>query len=258
MYTNLNSNENFNELVFENKNKAYGAYALRKAYKDNMTISLGLSSAFFGILALLAFAFTNRKTDLVDITGINNPNIITTIIRDIIIPEPIEKTQKVEKKAAAPLKTESGQMKASDDKKNVIEKTNDQKNFSKDPNGKGKDSTGKDPIVVVLPPVKPLPPPIEHYAQQMPHMENMAKFFQDHLNYPRVAKENGTKGVVYVTFVVEMDGSITDVKLLKGIGDGCEQEAMRVVSLFPKWIPGMSNGKVLRVQCNLPVSFVLK
>ncbi len=257
MNTNLNSAENFNELVFENKNKAYGAYALRKSYKDHMTISLVLSSSFFGLLALLAVVFTNKKTDLIDITGINEP-IITTIMRDIIIPETVKTPDKIEKTAAAP-KTTTGQMKASDDKKDVVDKINDQKIISKVENPKGADSTAKDPdIKLPVTPVVVAKPPVERFAEQMPHMDNMAKFFQDHLNYPRAAKENGTKGIVYVTFVVEMDGSITDIKLLKGIGDGCEQEAIRVVNLFPKWIPGMSNGKALRVQCNLPVSFQLK
>ena len=255
MNTHLNSIENINELVFENKNKAYGAYALRKSYKDNMTISLVLSSAFFGILALLAVVFTHQKIGLVDITGDNQP-IITTIIRDIIIPQPV-KPINVEKPAAAP-KTTSGQMQASDDKKDLIDKTNDQKIISKNPITDGKDSAGTKDPVLVLPPVKLPPPPIEHYAQQMPQMDNMAKFITDNLKYPHNAIENGTSGIVYVTFVVEMDGSITDIKLLKGIGDGCEQEAMRVVGLMPKWKPGMSNGKVLRVQCNLPVSFRLK
>jgi len=257
MNTNLNSSGNFNELVFENKNKAYGAYAIRKSYHDHVTISLIVSSAFFGILALLAILYTNRKIDIPNVVDVNTPVILTSIIRDVIIPEPIKKIEKVIKNVDTAPKTISGQLSASDNKKDFLDKTNDQNLISKNPNPKGSDSTtNKDPEIKL--PVIITPTKVELYAQQMPQMDNMAQFIVDNLRYPRTAIENGTKGVVFVTFVVELDGSITDIKLLRGIGDGCEQEAMRVISLMPKWKPGMNNGKAVRVQCNLPVSFKLQ
>jgi protein TonB len=73
-----------------------------------------------------------------------------------------------------------------------------------------------------------------------------------------MAKESGIQGTVYVTFVVEKDGSITDVRVLRGIGGGCDEEAVRVVKNSPKWSPGKQRGKPVRVQYNLPVKFILQ
>ena len=88
-------------------------------------------------------------------------------------------------------------------------------------------------------------------------MEALYKFLRDNVQYPRLALENGIEGRVYVTFVVEEDGSITNPRLLRDIGGGCGQEAIRVVKMMPKWKPGKQQGKVVRVQFNLPVNFVL-
>ncbi len=77
-------------------------------------------------------------------------------------------------------------------------------------------------------------------------------------NYPTMAQESGVQGRVYVTFVVEVDGSITDIRILRGIGGGCDEEAMRVVKAMPRWNPGRQRGQSVRVQFNLPVRFVLQ
>jgi protein TonB len=63
---------------------------------------------------------------------------------------------------------------------------------------------------------------------------------------------------VFINFVVEIDGSITDVKVLRGIGGGCDEEAVRVVESMPKWKPGKQRGKPVRVSYNLPVKFTLQ
>jgi protein TonB len=73
-----------------------------------------------------------------------------------------------------------------------------------------------------------------------------------------MAKESGIQGRVFVTFVVERDGSVTDVRVLRGIGGGCDEEAIRVVQNMPKWSPGKQRGKSVRVQYNLPVKFTLQ
>ena len=78
------------------------------------------------------------------------------------------------------------------------------------------------------------------------------------MKYPEEAKEIGIQGKVYVTFVVEVDGSITDVKVLRGIGSGCDDEAVRVVKSMPKWVPGKQRGVPVRVQFNLPINFKLQ
>lgn len=73
-----------------------------------------------------------------------------------------------------------------------------------------------------------------------------------------MAKDAGVQGAVYVTFVVEPDGNITNVKVLRGIGAGCDDEAIRVVKAMPKWKPGKQRGKSVRVQFNLPIRFTLR
>ncbi len=78
------------------------------------------------------------------------------------------------------------------------------------------------------------------------------------IKYPPMAKDAGVQGIVYVTFVVEPDGNITNVKVLRGIGAGCDDEALRVVKAMPKWKPGKQRGKSVRVQFNLPIRFTLR
>lgn len=83
------------------------------------------------------------------------------------------------------------------------------------------------------------------------------KFLKDNLKYPQQARETGTQGTVYVTFVVEKDGTVSDVKAMKGIGAGCDEEAVRVIKAMPKWTPAKHNGKIVRMQYILPFKFTL-
>ena len=89
-------------------------------------------------------------------------------------------------------------------------------------------------------------------------MEALYKYLAQNIKYPQLARDNGITGKVYVTFVVERDGSIANPKVLRDIGGGCGQEAIRVVKSMPKWTPGKQRGKAVRVQFNLPVNFSLK
>ena len=84
------------------------------------------------------------------------------------------------------------------------------------------------------------------------------KYLAENIKYPQMAKESGIQGRVFVTFVVERDGRVTDVRVLRGIGGGCDEEAIRVVESMPKWTPGKQRGKSVRVQYNLPVKFTLQ
>jgi len=82
-------------------------------------------------------------------------------------------------------------------------------------------------------------------------------FLENNMKYPEMAKEVGISGKVYITFVVEKDGSITNVRLLRGIGGGCDEEAMRVVQSMPVWTPGKQRNIPVRVQYNFGVKFTL-
>ena len=88
--------------------------------------------------------------------------------------------------------------------------------------------------------------------------DKLFEYLYSNIKYPQVAKENGITGRVFLTFVVEKDGSIANPKVLRDIGGGCGQEALRVVKSMPKWSPGKQRGKPVRVQFNLPVVFDLQ
>ncbi len=88
-------------------------------------------------------------------------------------------------------------------------------------------------------------------------IEAFYRFLNKNTHYPLQAQKNGTQGKVIVQFVVERDGSLTDLKVVRGLGDGCDEEAIRVVKLSPLWKPGMQNGKPVRVQYNVPITFTL-
>ena len=86
----------------------------------------------------------------------------------------------------------------------------------------------------------------------------LLKYVATHIKYPQIARETGIQGRVFVGFVVEPDGSISNVKLLRGIGGGCDEEAMRVIKSLPKWKPGKQRGKAVRVSYQIPVFFKLQ
>ncbi len=87
--------------------------------------------------------------------------------------------------------------------------------------------------------------------------EALMKFIKDNLNYPPKAKRNNIQGRIFVNFIIETDGSIIDVQVLRGIGYGCDEEALRVISLMPNWKPGIQNGNQIRFSYNLPILFKL-
>lgn len=114
----------------------------------------------------------------------------------------------------------------------------------------------------VFVPVEPEEPEIFTIVEQMPEFpggtEALYKFIGNNMKYPAIARENSIEGLCVVQFVVNEDGSITDVKVLKDIGGGCGDEAARIVKKMPKWKPGKQRGKAVRVQYNLPIRFKLE
>ncbi len=136
-----------------------------------------------------------------------------------------------------------------------------------DANARPNNETPPPPQIEVAEPKPPVieqvePKPIFTVVEEDPSYpggeEARIKFLSENIKYPEEAKEIGTQGRVFLTFVVEVDGSITDVKILRGIGSGCDDEAVRVVKSMPKWIPGKQRGVPVRVQFNLPIVFKLQ
>ncbi len=99
-------------------------------------------------------------------------------------------------------------------------------------------------------------------VEQMPSFPGgesaMMKYLANNIKYPPIAKDAGIEGTVYVTFVVDENGNVRDVKVLRSIGGGTDEEAIRVVENMPKWSPGKQRGKAVKVQYNLPIRFTLR
>ncbi|MCW3072213.1 MAG: TonB family protein [Bacteroidetes bacterium] len=106
--------------------------------------------------------------------------------------------------------------------------------------------------------------PIYTIAEQMPEFlggeRAMMTFIQLNVRYPKSAVDSMQQGTAFVTFVVETDGSISNVRLLRGASGclDCDKEAIRVVKTMPRWKPGMQSGNTVRVQFNIPIKFRLK
>ena len=88
-------------------------------------------------------------------------------------------------------------------------------------------------------------------------LDKMMQYFDKNLKYPKQAKIDGTEGKVFVSFVVEKDGSLTDIKIKESLSPETDSEAIRLVTNSPKWIPGMQGGHPVRVQYSIPVFFRL-
>jgi len=119
----------------------------------------------------------------------------------------------------------------------------------------------KEVVIAEAPPVEEKADQIFDVVETMPSppggMEGWNKYLSNNLKYPTQARRMGIEGTVYVVFVVNTDGSIQDVEILRGIGGGCDEEAMRVVAAAPKWEPGKQRGKPVRVKMRLPIRFKL-
>lgn len=106
------------------------------------------------------------------------------------------------------------------------------------------EASGEDPFVVV-----------EKMPEFVGGKAKLGKFIKANLKYPDEARKAGVSGKVFLNFTVTADGSITDIHIMRGLGHGCEEEAIRLVKSMPKWKPGMQSGKKVPVQYSMFVSF---
>ena len=115
------------------------------------------------------------------------------------------------------------------------------------------------PAIVDVPiAAPPATPKIFNGAEIMPKFDEMAQFLSRKLKYPSSARRMGVTGKVFVGFVVAADGTITDVKVVKGIHPDCDKEAVRVVSMMPRWDPAMQNGQAVAVRMVVPINFQIQ
>jgi len=258
MKTEEERTESLEEIVFRHRNKSYGAYQLRQDYRKFVTVSM-----------IFAFFITSA--------AISYP-LVTAIYYKPPLPVPEEKTVGVEiikspeeekPKPEAPEAPEPEMEKirfvtpeivdsAGDDEFGKQDQLADLKN-TEVPDERPTGTSVEDKPAVIEQPVVETPELIVEIMPEFPGGEAaMNRYLATSLKYPENAKELGIQGKVYISFVVEKDGSITEVNLLRGIGGGCDEEALRVVMEMPKWHPGSQQGKTVRVSYNLPVRFTLR
>ena len=272
----LISNE-WTDLVFEGRNQAYGAYKLRKGTaKRNVwaLIIVGLAAALLYLgLQLQKMAEANKKvenTQAVALAKLNTEKKEAKVEKKEIIkqePEKVVEQVKSSVKFTAPIIKKDSEVKEEDEiKLDEVQKSDKAVGaFTVEGNDEvgGAVLKAKEDIAAPEPPKHVVEETkIFTVVEQMPMFPGgdgaLMGYLRDNIHYPTVAAENGVQGRVVVGFVVERDGSITDVNILRGVDPSLDREAMRVVKSMPKWTPGKQNGSAVRVKYQVPVSFRLQ
>ena len=268
---------NWTDLVFEGKNKEYGAYVLRKETgKRNVTAIIWV---LIGIAAIFALAYANlaiqnaMKSNATIDTDVELSKLAQKKEAKVERKEPIkvEVEQKVVEKVKSSVKFTAPEIKKDDEVKpedeiksqDDLSKTNTAiGTFDVKGNDEAEGEVLKAKEVVVDEKPKEEETKVFDVVEQMPSFPGgdaeLMKFLNSHIKYPAVAEENGIQGRVVATFVVERDGSITDVKVIKSVDPSLDKEAIRVLKSMPKWIPGKQNGSAVRVKYTVPVTFRLQ
>jgi protein TonB len=266
------------DLVFEGKNEAYGAYAIRQdTSKRNLFAMLALVAGLAFIV--LCFLGVNVAQNAIAAAQAEHDT-------EVALESVEEEAEEKEEEEVEVIYEENEQLVAEetvmnsekftayemeDDAPEMQTKTQDEVAQSDIAIGAIDYDQGSDEAEHVLKVnekvVDEVPPKVEEtkvfdVVEQMPQFKGGDAALMDYLNknikYPVIAEENGIQGRVVTTFVVERDGSITDVKVIKSVDPSLDKEAVRVVKSMPKWNPGKQNGSAVRVKFTLPVTFRLQ
>lgn len=264
------------DLVFENKNKEYGAYQLRKKTGARNVKAMALVFAtIIGIMVALwaKVAIENALPKKVAIeTDVELSQLAQKKEAKVERKEPVkvEAEQKVVEKVKSSVKFTAPEIKKDDEVKPEDElKSQDELAKSTTAIGsfdvKGNDEAEGEVLKakeVIAQEVPKEEEKVFDVVEQMPSFpggpQALFEYLSKYIKYPAVAEENGVQGRVIVTFVVERDGSITDVKVIKSVDPSLDKEASRVVRGMPHWIPGKQNGSAVRVKYTVPVTFTLQ
>jgi protein TonB len=264
------------DLVFEGKNQAYGAYQLRKSTGSRNVKALISMFVGFAIIAAIVIA---------------KVQIENAIARSVAVETDVELSKLAEKKEAKVEKKEQPKVEqtvvekvkssvkftAPEIKKDSEVKPEEELKSQEDLNKtntaigafdvKGNDESAGEVLKAKEVIAQPEPPKQEEtkvfdVVEEMPSFPGgpgaLMSFLSSNIKYPVVAEENGIQGRVIVAFVVERDGSITDVRVVKSVDQSLDKEAVRVVKSMPRWIPGKQNGSAVRVKYTVPVTFRLQ
>jgi periplasmic protein TonB len=256
---------NRNEIVFANRNQAYGAYALRKKYDRTMMMILLGIVAFIGLGIGVKWVLSLKSEEvaqeqILDMTTIDltpppadkneppppPPPPPPPVMETVKFVPPVIKDDAVETDPPPP------QEKLSETNVSTVTQEGDgDAVVVPDGNGTGSVIEEKAPEIFTV-------------VEEMPEFPGgpmeMMKYISKNIQYPQMAKEAGLSGKCFLKFVVNGNGNITDVTLLKGVPgcSECDKEAIRVVKSMPNWKPGKQNGRSVPVYFNLPINFQLK
>ena len=263
------------DIVFEYRNRAYGAYAIRASYQRNMTRALMLAPLLLLLLvggpmvvdsllkSVIPVKFVNPVEEELPPPPVNLRNDIEVIpeerpriklptIRTVrSVQMVVVKDQLVDPKDQPPTVDQlqnaiAGPM--------TIEGDDDDLPPIEIADGTG-EGTGA-PVEVAAPPTEFL------VVEEMPEFPGgqaaMLKYIGKHLRYPASAQAKGVSGIVYVSFIISPEGQVTKVEVLKGIDTACDQEAARVISKMPQWKPGRQSGRNVPVRYSLPIRFAMQ
>jgi protein TonB len=268
-------NEGWLNLVFANRNKAYGAYQLRQDNARNTNKAMLIAISGFVILIAvptIANMLSGHTTPPIE-RRIDFDDKIYVIKHEIAKPIEVPKAQPAQQLKNTVIrnpeyKPVKDELAEEPPKQSELAKAEiGTKNI--EGNDKGAINTGQDQGTS-LKPVTPGPtqpeaagngneilPIAENEPMPIGGMDKFYTFLGNKIKYPNGAKDAGAQGRVILTFVVEKDGSLTDIKAVKDPGYGLADEAIRVLKLSPKWKPGSQNGRNVRVQYTIPVNFSL-
>ncbi len=247
----------YDEVVFENRNKSYGAYSIRRAYDSNLTkgsASSFLFTAFLFGLVQAAMMLGNR----LEITP-QGPIVCITTTPPIIIKDPQAPKEIIRSPKANPNLTPQVVSTPVVDPPPVETQTTSSIGNENGPvttapsDGEGLPIQA-DPIIVKQPQTVDI-------AEVMPVFEGgtkaLYKFLRKTLRYPKVAQQTGQEGTVLVRFIIDVTGAITGVEVIRSVGGVLDKEASRVIGLMPNWKPGMQHGSPVNVRMVLPIKFEL-
>lgn len=250
--------DQLDEIVFSERNKEYGAYAMRQAYKRFVNRSVIIATAIMLLVVLVPFFIWKQTATANEETTVSTEmmGMATAKKEDAPPPPPPPPEQVMEAKAkfTAPVVTmdttevvEFNQEDLNASTVNTNVNTNEEIVMEED---------GGEGIIEEV-----IETPIFTVVEEMPTFpgndEARVRFLTENIKYPQMAKESGIQGTVFVTFVIDEKGRVADVKVLRGIGGGCDEEAVRVVKMMPPWNAGKQSGKPVRVQFNMPIKFTL-
>jgi len=264
------------DLVFKGRNHEYGAYKLRKGTSKRNVISIIAvciaAVLLFAGLAIKKAVEANTKvasTQVTELSALDQPKKKAEVKqKQIKLEEPEKVVERVKSsiKFTAPVIKKDNEVKPEDELK-----TQDQLMETKTAIGsfdvKGNDEDNGQVLKAKEVIAQPEPPKHEEenkifdVVEQQPEFPGgfaaLQQFLKDNVKYPVVAMENGVQGRVTVGFVVEKDGSVSDVHVVKSVDPSLDKEAVRAVKSMPKWQPGRQNGTAVRVRYNVPVNFKL-